>query len=194
VIEHLEPGVALARDTGIMFWRASIDTHLAVARSRLGQRDTAAALATTLAQTRRNSERYLMVRCLDGLAEIALAEGDAGACLEHAGELLATAAPTGMREFEARALRWRGEALLARQQYAAAQAELGTAAALARDIGRVRLQFDTQAALARLSEAQGRGEPARRHRAAADRIAASIGQSLAGSGLEARLRVAGAPA
>jgi len=194
VIEHLEPGVALARDTGIMFWRASIDTHLAVARARLGQRDVVPALAATLAQARRNSERYLMVRCLDGLAEIALAEGDGGGCLTHADELLATAAPNGMREFEARALHWRGAAMMAQNRHATAQAELSAAAALAQQIGRVRLQFDVYTALARLSAAQVRCEAARRDQATADEIAAAIEHSLAGSGLEARLRVAGAPA
>ena len=37
-VEQLERGLALGRDTGIMFWRAAIDAHVAVARSRLGQR------------------------------------------------------------------------------------------------------------------------------------------------------------
>ena len=37
-LEHLERGLALGRDTGIMFWRAALDAHVAVARSRLGQR------------------------------------------------------------------------------------------------------------------------------------------------------------
>ncbi len=44
-LEQLERGLALGRDTGIMFWRAAIDAHVAVARSRLGQRDVAPALA-----------------------------------------------------------------------------------------------------------------------------------------------------
>ena len=51
-VEHLERGLALGRDTGIMFWRAAIDTHAAVARSRLGQSVDVAALQATLEQTR----------------------------------------------------------------------------------------------------------------------------------------------
>jgi len=38
-VEQLERGIALGHDTGNMYWRAAIDTHLAVARSRLGQKD-----------------------------------------------------------------------------------------------------------------------------------------------------------
>ena len=44
-VEQLERGLALARDTGIMFWRAAIDAHLAVARSRLGQQGRRAGAA-----------------------------------------------------------------------------------------------------------------------------------------------------
>jgi len=186
-IEHLERGLALGRDTGILFWRAAIDTHLAVARSRLGQKATAPALQATLEQTRRTSERYMMVRCLDGLAEIALAAGDANRCRAYADELLAIAEPNGLRELEAVARRWRGEALFVEKDYAAAQAELSRAAVLADDIGRVRLQMDTQTALARMLAAQGQRDAAKRHGAMARAIAGAIEKSLESSGLEARL-------
>jgi tetratricopeptide (TPR) repeat protein len=183
--EQLERGLALARDTGIMFWRAGIEAGLAVARSRLGHKDVAPALQATLEQTRRTSERYLMVRCIDGLAEIALAAGDLGRCRAYGDELLAIAEANGLRELEAGARRWRGEALLAEQAYVQAQAELSRAAALAESIGRVRLQMDTQDALARLLGAQGRSGAA--HRARARSIAEAVEKSLASSGLEARL-------
>ena len=80
-----------------------------------------------------------MVRCVDGLAEIALAAGDPGLCRAYADELLAIAEANGLREHEAGARRWRGEALLAEKAYPQAQAELFRAAALAENIGRVRL-------------------------------------------------------
>lgn len=188
-IEHLERGLALGSDTGILYWRAAIDTHLAVARSRLGQKSTAPALQATLEQTRRTSERYMMVRCLDGLAEIALAAGDANRCRAYADELLAIAGPNGLRELEAVARRWRGEALFVEKDYAAAQAELSRAAELADDIGRVRLRMDTQAALARMLAAQGQRDAAKRHGATARAIAEAIEKSLESSGLEARLRM-----
>ena len=190
-VEQLERGLALGRDTGIMFWRAAIDAHLAVARSRLGQKDVAPALQAALEQTRRTSERYMMVRCIDGLAEIALAAGDASRCRAYADELLAIAEPNGLRELEAVARRWRGEALLAEKAYAEAQAELSRAAALAEDIGRVRLQMDAEAALARLPAAQGQRDAAQRHDAKARAIAEAIEKSLVSSGLEARLRMTG---
>ena len=189
VVEHLERGLALGRDTGILFWRATIDTHLAVARSRLGQKVVTKAQQATLEQTRRTSERYMLVRCIDGLAEISLAAGDTSRCRAYGDELLAIAEPNGLRELEAVARRWRGEALLAEKVYVEAQAELSRAAALAEDIGRVRLQMDAQAALARLLAAQGQREAAQRQGAKARAIAEAIEKSLESSGLEARLRM-----
>jgi len=189
VVEHLERGLALGRDTGILFWRAAIDTHLAVARSRLGQKDVAPALQTILEQTRRALERYMLVRCLDGLAEIALAAGDARRCRANADELLALAGANDLSELEAVARRWRGEAMLAEKDYTGAQAELSRAAALADDIGRVRLQLDAQAALARLLAAQGQSDVAQFHDSRAQAVAEAIEKSLQSSGLEARLRV-----
>ena len=190
-LEQLERGFALGRDTGIMFWCAALDAHLAVARSRLGQPDVVPALAAALEQTRRNAERYLMLRCIDALAEVALAAGDAGRCLAYADELLALAGQSRLRELEAGARRWRGEAMLAQEAYAEAQAELSRAAALAQEIGRVRLQMDAEAALARLHRAQGRRAAARHHGAAACAISDAIEKSLISSGLEVQLRRSG---
>ncbi len=188
-IEKLERGLALGHDTGILYWRAAIDTHLAVARSRLGLKIDRPALVTTLEQTRRTSERYMTVRCLDGLAEISLAEDDANRCRAYADELLAIAGSNGLRELDAVARRWRGEALLVEKDYAAAQAELSRAAMLAEDVGRVRLQMDTQAALARLLGEQGQRDATQRHGATARAIAQAIEKSLESSALEARLRM-----
>jgi len=191
VIEHMERGLALGDDTGIQFWRAAIDAHLAVARSRLGQKNVAHALQATLEQTRHTSERYMMIRCIDGLAEIALAAGDARRCRAYGDELLAIAESNGLRELEAVARRWRGEALLAEKDYVEAQAELSSAATLAQDIGRVRLQMDAEAALARLFGAQGQNDASQRHDANARAIAGAIEKSLESSGLKARLRMPG---
>ena len=189
-IEQLERGIALTRDTGIMFWRAMIDAHIAVAKSRLGQKDTARALQATLEETRRASERYSMVRCIDGLAEITLMAGDTRRCRAYGDELLEIAVPNGLRELEAVARRWRGEALLAAETYCEAQTELSRAAQLAEDIGRVRLQMDVESALARLHGAQGQSDAAQRHGAKARAIADAIENSLVSSGLRAQLRPA----
>ncbi len=186
-LEHLDRGLALGRDTGIMFWRATLDTHVAVARTRLGQGCDVAALQATLEQTRNNAERYLTVRCLDGLAGIALAAGDAGRCAVYADEMLALAVANGLREIEAVALRWRGEALRAQRAYAPALAALARAAALADEIGRIRLQMDCQAGLARLCAAQDQRSDAQRHAERAHALARTIEASLQASGLEANL-------
>lgn len=188
-IEHLERGFALGRDSGILFWRVVIDTGLFVARSRLGQKIDPSALHTILEQTRRTSERYMMVRCLEGLAEICLAAGDARRCRAYADELLAISEENGLRELEAVARRWRGEAMLVQKEYAQAHAELSRAATLAEDIGRVRLQMDVQLALARLLVAQGRIEVAQRHDTKALAIAEAIEKSLESSALDARLHM-----
>jgi hypothetical protein len=78
--------------------------------------------------------------------------------------------------------------MLMDKNYVMAQAELSLAAALAQDIGRVRLQMDTQSALARLFAAQGQRDDAQRHSAKARAIAESIERSLESSGLKAQLR------
>ena len=101
--------------------------------------------------------------------------------------LLAIAGSNRLRELEAVARRWRGEALLAQGACGDALAELSRAAVLAEDIGRVRLQLDTHAALARLHGSQGEVELARRHDTKARTIAGAIENSLVSSGLDARL-------
>jgi tetratricopeptide (TPR) repeat protein/transcriptional regulator with XRE-family HTH domain len=187
-IKHLERGTALGRDTGIQFWRATIDTNLAVAQTRLGQHVDTLALQETLEQTRRTSERYMLVRCLDGLAEIALAAGDATRCRAYADELLALAEANSLRELGAVARRWRGEAMFMQKEYVMSQTELSHAATLAEAIGRVRLQMDTHTALARLCAVQGQDETAQFHATQASTIAEAIKHSLASSGLEAQFQ------
>ncbi len=70
-----------------------------------------------------------------------------------------------------------------------AQTELSRAAALAEDIGRVRLQMDVRDALARLLAAQGQRDAAQRHGAKARAIADAIEKSLESSGLKAHLNM-----
>ena len=73
------------------------------------------------------------------------------------------------------------------KDYVAAQTELSRATALAEDIGRVRLQMDTRAALARLLAAQGQRDAAQRHGAKARVIAEAIEKSLESSGVHGKL-------
>ena len=140
-VEQCERALALGRDKRITFWRPCIEANLAIARLRLGQLDVGPALERAAAYCRQNSEGFQLARCLEGLAELALARGDAAACLAHAGELLSLVEPAGLRELAAQARRWRGEALLAQGQLAAAEEELRCAAAALDEIGRVHPQL-----------------------------------------------------
>lgn len=185
-IEYQQHGLSLGHNTGIQFWRAAIDTNLAIASARLGQSVDTSALHTTLEQTRCSSERYMLVRCLDGLAEIALIDGDANRCRKYADELLALAEVNYLCELEANARRWRGEAMLIEKNYIGAQIELSRTATLAEEIGRVRLRMDAHNALARLYDAQGQGNTAQLHECKARAMTEAIKNSLATSGLETR--------
>ncbi len=186
-LELLCRGQALARDSGIMFWRGSLDAHAAVARARLGDESDTALLQLMLERTRAHAERYMQVRCLGALAEMALLQGDTRRCHAMADQLLHIAETNGLRELQAVARRWRGEALLHERAFAPALAELTQAVAVAEPLGRVRLMLDLQRALARLHEQQGQIAAASPHNERAQALARSIEASLEGSGLMARL-------
>ncbi|HXA36714.1 MAG TPA: AAA family ATPase [Steroidobacteraceae bacterium] len=188
VIETMERALLLAQTAGINFWRAALEAHLAVARMRRGSADGAASLEAALERTRGASERYLTIRCLDALAELAIAGGDTRRCHAFASELLALAESNGLREVEARARRWRGEAFLADRGYAEALTELSCAAAQAQDIGRVRLRMDLELALARLHAARDQQHEAGLHGRNADEIRKMIERSLVSSELRAQLQ------
>lgn len=143
-----ERGLSLAREKRITFWTPRLEANLAIARLRLGRLDVGPALERAAACCRQNAEGHQLARCLEGLAELALARGDPQACLAHADELLALVEPAGLRELAAQARRWRGEALLAQRRRAQAEEELRRAAGLAEEIGRARLLADVRKALA----------------------------------------------
>ncbi|MGC2167332.1 MAG: AAA family ATPase [Gallionella sp.] len=182
-IEHLERGIELASTSGILFWHAAIEAHLSIARSRLGQKVDTNALQLTLEHTRLSSERYMMVRCIDASAEIALATGDVKGCHARGDELLVIAELNGLRELNAVARRWRGEAMIIEKDYQQAQFELALSSTIAEDIGRVRLRLDTQNALSRLHIAQGDHDTAETCMHKAQELAKGIEKSLHGSGL-----------
>lgn len=181
--ELLERGIALAEARKVMFWRQRLEANLAIARLRLGRLDVGPALEQALEHSRRNTERYLMLRCLEGLAELALARGEPERCETLASELLSIAEANALNELSAQALRWIGEASMARQQYAPARAALERSGALAENIGRVRLMHDVEVALARVCRQGGQAGQARSHLSRAARIAAGIAASLAGTEL-----------
>jgi tetratricopeptide (TPR) repeat protein len=177
--EFSEHGLALARQAGIRFWRPHIEANHAIAGMRLGDLDVGPALDAALRHAHGNNERNQMVRCLEGLTELALLRGEAGRCLALAEELLSHARSAGMKEISAQARRWCGEALAATGKREAAIEQLSLAATAAEDIGRVRLAWDAMSALARIG-----GDAA--HCARADALAAQIAKNIEGCELDAR--------
>ena len=145
--EHCRRGLELAQSARITFWCARIEANLAIARLRLGELDVGAALERAAGYCRENREGHQLARCLEGLAELALARGDAAASCAHAGELLALVEAPGLRELEARARRWRGAALLALGRRDEGRQDLRYAAGAADELGRPRLAADARAAL-----------------------------------------------
>jgi tetratricopeptide (TPR) repeat protein len=177
-VELSERALALARAARITFWRPRIEANLAIASIRLGLLHVGPLLENAIEQARENREGTQRVRCLEGLAELALVRGDAAGCLRHADELLAAAQRGGLKEIAAHARRWRGEALAAGGDRMAASAELELAAAAADQVGRLRLALDAALALAKLASGGG-------HATRAETLAARVRESLAGTELTA---------
>jgi predicted ATPase/transcriptional regulator with XRE-family HTH domain len=140
-------GLELAHSARITFWCPRIEANLAIARLRLGELEVGAPLERAADYCRQNAEGFQLARCLAGLAELALARGDAAACLAHADELLSLVEPPGLAELAAEARRWRGEALLAQGRREEGSEDLRRAASAADEIGRPRLAADARAAL-----------------------------------------------
>jgi tetratricopeptide (TPR) repeat protein len=176
-VELSQRALALARAANITFWRPRIEANLAIASIRLGRLDVGPLLESALCHARENCEGTQLVRCLEGLAELALARGDAPGCLSFADELLGIAQAGGLRELAAHARRWRGQALALAGERAAATAELARAAATADELGRVRLALDTALALDAL-------EPRAGHRNLAQALSGRVRASLSGTELE----------
>lgn len=175
--EYSQRGLALAQEAGVRFWRPHIEADLAIANMRLGDLDVETALNGAFHLARENNEGHQLVRCLEGLVELALLRGDAENCLALAAELRSQAEIAGLKELAAQARRWSGEALAAKGKQVEAIEQLSLAAVTAEEIGRVRLAWDTNAALARIG-----GSAA--HRERADALAKQIQKSLVGCDLD----------
>jgi hypothetical protein len=130
-----------------------------------------------------------MARCLEGLAELALARGDADGCLRFARELLLLAESAGVKELAGVARRWCGEALTAQGEHASASEHLSLAFRVAAETGRVRLAWDVEGALRSSSMARGDRNGAVAHATQAEGIAARIQKSLEGTPLEFKTSV-----
>jgi predicted ATPase len=161
------------------YWLPRLQANLAIDRLRLGDRQNVEQdLGAALTMARDNGQEYHAIRCLEGLAEFNLVLGNVEAALYYADELLRLAEPRALNEMVAQAHRWRGEVMLSAGQLDAAETELKQAAALATDIGRVRLQWDVHAALHRLYKVRRQAELAHQHETIVRIIVAQISHNL----------------
>ena len=181
-----ETATNLSRETGIRFWETTIVADLAIACCRAGTPEAAPALADTVAAARDNRERYLLLRCLEAAAELAIAAGDAAAARTAADELLVIGEANGLAEMAAVARRWQAEAWLLDGRLDDARTALQDCRDCAHRIGRRRLEFDAERLLARIARKCGDVGGTAAHRGRAEDIAAAIEAKLAGCGLRAQ--------
>jgi tetratricopeptide (TPR) repeat protein len=184
-LQHFEQGLQLAHDAGIKYWLPRLQANQVIAQVRLGVACDEAALHAASQYAQDHSEAWLMLRCLEALAELALAQGDAQGCINYADQLLALATSGDLQEMIGQAHRLRGLAWLALNEYGSAQTELMLALTLAEQIGCVRLAWESHRALADIAvvrgDVSGKEISARR----AHELAEQIAESLRGSGLAA---------
>lgn len=185
--QHFERSLRLARDAGIRYWLPRLEANLAIAQLRLGIAGHRLTLQAALQYSQDYREEWLTLRCLEALAESALAEDDAQGCLIYAGQLLTRASRGDMREMIGQAHRLRGLAWLAVNAHEAARKGLTQALVLAKQIGQVRLAWDCHLALARVAAAVGDPGEGDDQRASARDLAAQITKNLQGSGLTSNL-------
>jgi tetratricopeptide (TPR) repeat protein/tRNA A-37 threonylcarbamoyl transferase component Bud32 len=187
-----EQAIQLAEQAGAGWWLPRIQANLAIDRLRLGNlSEVEETLQAALAHALQHRLEIHAVRCLEGLAELALVQGQPQQAIQYAKRLQAVAEPGKMREVMAQAHRWRGEALLASGELEAATAELKQALALAEAIGRPRLKWDIHALLVKVYRARGDEALAAQHETRVKQIIGHIAANLQdpalqiGLGLEA---------
>lgn len=174
----LRRAIALARSAGAGWWLTRIEADLALARLRLGEAGHEAPLRALLAEAVGRRQELHAARCLEALAEMALARGRPRQALAYAEQLVALAAPGRLREVEARARRLRGEALLTLARPGEAADELGRALALVVAIGNPRLELDVRAALVQLARTRDEPAAAAEHEDRRQAIAAALARQL----------------
>ena len=112
-VQHFENGLKLAHDAGLVYWQPRLQANLVMAQLRLGLPHNQAALLSALQYAQDHDEVWMSARCLEVLAELALAKGDVQACIAYADRLLSLASRGEMREMMGQAQRLRGMANVA---------------------------------------------------------------------------------
>jgi tetratricopeptide (TPR) repeat protein len=176
--EFLDLGIELSLRIEINYWLPRLQARLAICRLRQGDLSVESQLQEALEMARSNGQEMQATQCLEGLAELYMAQGEVARAMTHAGELLAMAEKNGMREMVARAHRWQGEAWLAEGRLEEAEEALIMTGELATEIGRVRLEWGVHQALFRLYKTLGRDELARKHQKIVQGIVSQIRENL----------------
>jgi tetratricopeptide (TPR) repeat protein/tRNA A-37 threonylcarbamoyl transferase component Bud32 len=182
-----EQAVDLAQQADAGWWLPRIQANLAIDHLRLGDLEVEDRLLTTLEKATSCGLETHAVRCLEGLAELALARSNPQQALEYADRLERLAEPGGLRESVAQARYRRGEAWLALGELKTAAAELEQALSLVETIGRPRLEWDLHAALANVYRARGEDETAVQHETRVKQIVGAIAANVQDPALQVGL-------
>jgi tetratricopeptide (TPR) repeat protein len=160
------------------YWLPRVKANLAIDRLRQGDLNVGGDLQDALNMALERQQQMHATRCLEGLAELALARGEPERALGYADHLRELAQTGGLREMLAQSSRWRGEALTALNQFDEAEAELLRDLREATEIGRLRMAWDTHLALARLYRLRGQADLVVRHESLASEISHRIARAL----------------
>ena len=106
-------GVEVSLEIGTEFNRSALQAGLAIDRLRQGNLQVGTQLRKALSDAKVRDQLVWAARCLEGLAELSLANGDPQAAIDHAEELFTIAEAGGMKELVVKAHLWRGKAQIA---------------------------------------------------------------------------------
>ncbi|MBE7555607.1 MAG: alpha/beta fold hydrolase [Anaerolineales bacterium] len=185
--------IALAQQTQAGDWLPRLQADFAISQLRLGHLGVEPELQGALANALRHRMEIHATRCLEGLAELALARGEPQQALAYTEQLWELAERHDLREIKARALHWRGMALLRLDQLETAATTLQQALEMAEGYGRIRLVWQLHAALADLYRAQKQEEKAAAHEMQVQQIVRRIAANLQEAEFRAGLPLTGQP-
>ena len=185
--EAFDKGLEISLQARRNFWQSRLQSDLAIAHLRSGRLDVQDELNVALELAQRGNANFHAVRCLEGLAELALAHDEPDEAMTQANALLTLAERGGQRENTARAHYWRGEALRMMGELNLAEADLLKALTIAQSIQRRRLARDVHCSLAQLYRSRGERERALTHESEAQAIVTQIESGLSDAALRAGL-------
>lgn len=184
-------GVAAAARGQAGNWLPRIEADLAMDRLRQGQLDVGDTLKASLALCVARNQELHAARCLEGLAEWALAAGDPAQALLYAQQLEELARPRGMREALVTALQWQGVAQTRLGEPAQAQETLAGALQLAETLAVQCVLREVHGAMLSFHRHAGNPAQAAQHGAALETIIARIVETLPDAALRRGLKTAG---